>query len=204
MTPAQADALKRAAAASEPVSIPPATARILSERYGYIEAGGDSGWVITPRGRAHLASERAQARRREIEKQITRDDRRWAERVAAWLRAHKRFDDDEPSSYTIYRYAEHVAACDHAGIEPVATEKWGDGAREWVEQAVRGAAQCLRDFDEALRLASDRDVGVSVSYKADEKVPRSRREAANAAASANVVSLGTYRERRPGPGQGAA
>lgn len=199
MTPAQEDAIRRAAAATEPVAIPPATARILSERYGYIEAAA-GGWVLTPRGRSHLAGERAQVQRREAESRLTREDRDWADRVKGWLRAHKRFDDDSPSSYAVYRYAEHVAACDHADIEPVSTEKWGDGGREWVEQAVRSAAGCLRDFDEALQLAGERGVGVSVSYEADAKVPRSRRDAANAAASGDVVSLRTYRERRPNPG----
>ena len=199
MTAAQTDAIRRAAVATEPVAIPTSTARILSERYGYIEAAND-GWVLTPRGRAHLAGERAQVQRREAESRLTRKDRDWAERVKGWLRAHKRFHDDSPSSYAVYRYAEHVAACDHAGIEPVATERWGDGGREWVEEAVRAAAECIRDFDAALRLANDRGVGVAVSYEADKKVPRSRREAANAAASGDVVSLRTYRERRPNPG----
>jgi hypothetical protein len=199
VSPAQGAALRRAAAATGPVSIPAVTARVLGEQFGYIEADGD-GWVLTPRGRAHLASERAREKRALVESQLTRTDRRHGERVAAWLRAHKRFHDDEPSSYTVYRYAEHVAACDHAGIEPVATGRWDDSSRVWVEQTVRSAAECLRDFDEALRLAEERGVGVSVDYAADEKVPRSRREAATAAAEANIVSLGKYRERRPGPG----
>jgi hypothetical protein len=198
MTAAQVDAVQRAAMATAPIAIPTTTARILSERYGYVKADGD-GWTITPRGRTYLAGERARERRSEVEGKIGRDDRRWAERVSAWLKAHKRFKDYR-TQYAVYRYAEHVAACDHAGVEPVLTEKWGDDAREWVEQAVRGAADCLRDFDEALKRAEDRGVGVTVSYEADEKVPRSRRDAARAAASANVVSLGTYRERRPGSG----
>lgn len=201
MTPAQDAALRRAAAATEPIPIPAGTARVLGEQCRYIVTEGD-GWVITPLGRAHLAGERAHEKRSEVEGKLTREDRHWAERVEAWLKAHKRFEDDM-TQYTIYRYAKHVAACDRAGVEPVLTEKWGDGAREWVEQAVRNAADCLRDFDRAMKLAADRGVGVSVDYEADAKVPRSRREAANAAASANVVSLGTYRERRPGP-RGAA
>lgn len=203
MTPAQDAALRRAAAATEPIPIPAGTARVLGEQYRYIVAE-DGGWIITPLGRAHLAGERAHKQRGEVEAKLSREDRRWAERVEAWLKAHERFEDDM-TQYTIYRYAKHVAACDRAGIEPVLTEKWGDGAREWVEQAVRNAAECLRDYDEAMKRAGERGVGVSVGYEADPKVPRSRREAANAAASdsATVVSLGTYRERRPGP-KGAA
>lgn len=193
--------MRRAEAAIEPIAIPPATARVLSDQYGYIEASEAGGWVLSALGRAHLEGERARARRGEATDRLTRDDRRWAERVVAWLHAHKRLDVENSDWYTISRYAEHVAACDHAGIEPVAVEKWADGGREFVEEEVRTAALCLRDFDKATTLADDRGVGVTVSYEADKKVPRSRGEAANAAASdSNVVSLGTYRERRPGPG----
>lgn len=199
MTPAQQDALAVTAASTQPVKLHSSTARILHERYGLIAPGGD-GWVISPRGRAHLASERAEDRRREVEQQLSPKDREWAERVLAWMEAHKRFDRQQ---YGHRRYAKHVAACDHAGVDPVATGRWADGAREWVEAAVRSAANCLADFDETLKLAKDRGVGVSVSYEADEKVPRSRREAAAAASKGSVVSLSTYRERRPGRGSAA-
>jgi hypothetical protein len=174
------------------------TARILHDRFGVISREGD-GWVVTPRGWALLAGERAEEKRWEVEQQLSAEDREWANRVLAWMEAHKRFDRRE---YTAKRYAKHVAACDRAGIDPVAVGKWADGWREWVEQAVRSAASCLEDFDERLKLAKERGVGVSVAYEADEKVPRSRREAATAASQGSIVSLSTYRARRPG--QGAA
>jgi hypothetical protein len=196
MTTAQQEALKRTAAATGPVKIHSGTARILADRYGYLMPE-DTGWVITPRGMAYLAGERAEERRREVEQQLSPQDRKWAERVLAWMEAHKRFKD---WSYGHKLHAKHVAACDHAGVESVALGQWADGAREYVEQAVRSAAGCLEDFDKALALAMERGVGVSISYEADEKVPRSRREAAMAACQGSVVSLSTYRERRPNQG----
>jgi hypothetical protein len=190
---AQQEALERAAAASGPIKIHGGTARILAGRYGYLSPEGD-GWVITPRGLVYLAGDRAKQHRRDVEQKLSGDNRKWAKRVLAWMEAHKRLHD---WSFGHKRHAEHVAACDHAGVEPVALGQWADGAREFVEQAVRAAADCLVDFDTALAKARERGVGVSVSYEADEKVPRSRREAATAASQGSVVSLSTYRERRP-------
>lgn len=202
MTPAQREALQRAAASTEPVRVPAATARILSERYGYIEYDGICAWTLTPKGRAYLAGERADRKRREAENQLQSADRKWASRVVAWLEAHKRFREHD---YALWMYARHFAACTHAGVEPVLAGAWPDGTREWVEHTVRSAVAVLKDFDEACATAKARGVGISVSYEADEKVPRSRREAADAAAeSASVVSLRTYRERRPSSPRGAA
>lgn len=196
MTGAQQEALTRTAASTDPVKLRSNTARILHERYGFV-APEEDGWVLTPRGRAHLAGERAEERRRETEQQLSAEDRDWADRVLAWMEAHKRF---RKRQYAERRYAAHVAACDHAGIAPVATGKWPDGAREYVEQAVRSAAGCLADFDKALRMAKERGVGVSIEYGADAKVPHSRRDAAAAASQGSVVSLSTYRARRPDRG----
>lgn len=192
--------MRRAAAATGPIAIQAGTARVLGGQYGYIEEV-DGGWVLTPLGRSHVEGERTAARRREAEKQLTKAGRQWANRVVAWLQAHETIlKDDAPAWYSVSTFAHHVAACDHAGIEPVSTQKWADGDQEWIEREVRGAAECLRDYDTAMRLAGDRGVGVTVSYEANAKVPRSRGDAAVAATDTNVVSLGTYRERRPGPG----
>ena len=197
MSPAQSAALRRAAASTEPTAIPAATARVLAEQYRYVVAEGD-GWVLTPLGRAHLAGERASERHREAESKLTVEDRRWGDRVKAWLEAHQRFN---PKAFHAYRYAHHIAACDHAGIEPVATNKWADGDREFVEIEARAAAECLRDYDKEEAVARDRGVSITIEYGADDKVPRSRSEAIKAASgSANIVRLSTFRERRPGPG----
>lgn len=199
MTEAQQEALGRAAASTDPIKLHGSTARILHERYGYLAPEG-GGWALTPQGRSYLAVERAEERHREAKQKLSWEDREWAKRVLAWMEAHKRFGKQQ---FGARRYAEHVAACDRAEIEPVAIGRWADGAREYVEQAVRSAADCLTDFDEALRRAKDRGVGVSIQYGADEKVPRSRREAAKAASQGSVVSLNTYRERRPNRGSAA-
>lgn len=201
MSPAQEEALRRAAAATGPIRIPSSTARILSDRFGYVEPA-DDGWRITPQGRMRLAEERARARHRETEQRLSSEDRRWAERVYAWLQAHRRF---KRRAIAEWLYARHVAACDHAGIDPVPeSARWTPEARAWVEQAVRVAADCLTQFDEQVAIAKARGGGVTVDYEADPKMPSSRREAARAATEgAAVVNLRTYRERRPTRG-GAA
>jgi hypothetical protein len=199
VTPAQSAALRRAESADGPIAVVTSTARVLGEQYGYIEREGD-GWVLTASGRAHLERERADDRRRAAEKQLTWEDRKWARRVVDWLKVHERFPEAD-WQYAAYSYAEHFAACTHAGVDPCPPEKWDEGARGWVEREVTSAIECLRDYDEAARKAAERGVGVTVSYEADAKVPRSREEATRAATDegASVVRLGTYRERRPGP-----
>lgn len=199
MSPAQREALAKVAVATEPVKLLSATARILHERYSYIEPGGD-GWVLTPRGRASVNAERQRERHHEVERTLPYEARRWAERVAAWLEAHKRFTREQ---YEARRYAQHVAACDFAGVGPVPERVWPNEDRAYVEETVRSAVRCIEDFDAAAKTAKERGVGISVSYEANEKVPRSRRAAAAAAAEGTVVSLGKYRERRPDRG-GAA
>lgn len=196
MTTAQEEALRRAAAATEPVKIHTGTAQILADRYGYITAEGD-GWIITPKGRAYINGKRAEERHREVKQRLTPEDRKWAKRVLAWMEAHERL---EGWTHSHKSHAEHVAACDHAKVEPVPLGQWAEGAREHIERAVRSAARCLADFDKTAKLAVDRGVGVEVHYEAEGKVPRSRREAAAAASQGSVVNLSTYRERRPGRG----
>jgi hypothetical protein len=193
MTTAQEEALARVAASSEPIKLHANTARILHERYSFIAQEGN-GWVLAPGGRSYLDGEQADKRRRAVEQQLSSEDREWAERVLAWMLAHGRVDG---WTYGHKSYAKHVAACDHADLDPVLVGKWADGAPEYVEQAVREAADCLTDFDAALKLAEDRGVGVNVVYSPEEKVPRSRQEATAAASDGLVVRLSTYRERRP-------
>lgn len=194
MTAAQQEALRRAAAATEPVPIPAVTARILAERYGYIERHED-GWRLTHRGRAHLAGERAHAKHRAVEDRLTPEARAWADRVEAWLRAHRRFDRHAVGNW---RYARHVAACDFDAVEPAAQGAADAVALVYVERTVRAAARVLEDFDEKLELANERGVGLTVAYETDAKIPRSRRQAAaEATEGADVVRLAVYRERRP-------
>lgn len=196
MTPAQEEALRRAAAATDPVKIHSGTAQILADRYGFITPDG-GGWVITAEGRAFLDYERAEARRREVDRRLSPEARKWCKRVLAWMEAHERL---EGWTYNHKSHAEHVVACDRAGFEPVPLGQWAEGAREHIEEVARSAARCLSDYDKAAKLAVDRGVGVEVTYKADGKIPRSRPEAAAAAAEGSgVVNLSRYRERRPGP-----
>jgi len=133
VTPAQEEAIARAAAATEPVKINAGTARILSDRYGYIAPEGD-GWVLTPQGRMYLAGKRAEERYREVVLKLTPADRRWAKRVIAWMEAHKRIRDWD---YAHKSHAEHVAACDHAGLEPVSIRQWADGSRRRRRRLLR-------------------------------------------------------------------
>lgn len=200
MTEAQQEALERAAVASAPVKIHSGTARILADRYGYLAAEGDD-WVITTEGRVYLDGERAAERRREVEARLSPEDRTWAKRVLAWMAAHKRL---EGWTHNHESHAKHVAACDHAGVDSVPLGRWAEGAREHIEKAVRSAARCLEDFDKAANLAVDRGVGVEVTYEPEGKIPRSRREAAEAASQGSVVRLSAYRERRPGRSGGRA
>lgn len=195
MTTAQQEAIHRLAR-ERGARVPAVTARILRDRYGYIEPHGD-GWQLTPRGRAHLAGERSRANFQAVEDQLTRGDRDYAERVLAWLQAHKQIAKSD--QFELRRYARHVAACDHAKVDPATPSgRWTPKARAWVEDKVRAAERCLADFDDEAKIARERGVGILVGYTADAKVPRSRSAAAKAAAQgASVVDLSTYREHRP-------
>ena len=195
MTKAQQAAMEQLKTATTPIAVVAGTARVLEQQYGYIERHGD-GWSLTHRGVAYLAGRATQARYDEQLKQVTSESRQWAERVVCWLKAHQRFPRN---NHGAWRYAEHVARCDFLALDPVLPFDWDEASRIYVEETVRGAALCLKDFDEAARTATERGVGVSVSYESDERVPRSRRQAAREAAadSAAEVSLRRYRERRP-------
>lgn len=197
MTPAQQDAINRLAVAEAarsptPVRIASATARILHERYGFIEPAGD-GWKLTPRGRSTINRDRQRERHRAVEAQLLPEHRAWADRVDHWLRAHEIFE----KHFLAQRYARHVAACDRAGIEPVCEEVWPNESRAYVEARTRAAARILTSFDEEREIAKLRGVGITIDYEASEKVPRSRKQAACEAADGQVVNLRMYRERRP-------
>lgn len=198
MTPAQREAFARVAASDEPVRLPGTTARILSERYGYIARAAE-GWVLTETGRASIDAEAARERRQAALATVGRADWDWADRVWAWLEAHARFADWSAGSYVARQHVRDIAACDHAGTDlPVVA---GDEVTiEWLRGEARSAARCLSDYDEEERIARERGVGVHIHYAADEKVPQSRSEAAAKATSGNVVGLRTYRERRPSGG----
>lgn len=194
MTPAQNAALRRCAESTEPISIQAGTARVLADQYRYIEAQGD-GWILTPAGHASIARQHANERRRDAERQVTHTDHEWARRVLAWLDAH---DRHEIEHHVNRRYAEHVARCDHAGVEPV--REGDEHACVLIEEAVRSAVRCIHDYDEQYRLAVERGGDVAITYEADRRVPRSKAEARESARAGKVVRLSTYRERRPSGG----
>ena len=198
MTRAQQAALDGLAAGERP-RIPAGTARVLSEQYGYITLG-DDGWELTPRGWAHIAGHRQEEKRSAAEAKLTPADRAWAERVWSWLTVVGEPGAWDGHAFVLRRIVEHVAACRHAGIEPVLREKLTDAAAARVYDQVEAAERILHDLDEQVALATDRGVGVTVDFAADGRVPRSRRDAAEAAQQGRVINLRRYRERRPGPG----
>lgn len=198
MSAAQRAALDRLAQGAQP-RIAASTAGVLSERYGYITRNGD-GWELTPRGWAYLAEQRAHEQRQDIEAKLTREDRHWADRVEAWLKAHERLDGWK--GYRLWLIVRHIAACQHAGIDP-APEKMTADAQDRLLSEIEHASRILRHFDEEYELARRRGVGLTVDFQADGRVPRSRKEAAEASKTGAVIDLRTYRERRPDP-RGAA
>lgn len=193
MTPAQAAALRRVVAAGEPVKVAPATAAVLSERYGYIEVVG-ARWAATAKGRARLEGDDHEARYRARSDELGRESRDWAERVMAWLGCHGYIGGLRHGElFVAKRYAEHYAACLHAGLEPVRPE----GETDWIERDVDMAARCLRDFDEAELKARARDCGVEVTYKTAPSHPKAKADAAaTVTKSDGTVDLRAYRLAR--------
>lgn len=192
MTAAQREALDGLAQGARP-RIAASTARVLSERYGYITPNGD-GWELTPRGWAYLAKIRAQQQLSAVEAKLTPENRHWADRVEAWLKATERLNGWK--GYGLWRIVRHIAACQHAGIDP-APEKMTADAQARLLSEIESASIILRHFDEEYELARRRGVGLTVDFQADGRVPRSRKDAAEAAATGAVIDLRTYRERRP-------
>jgi hypothetical protein len=206
MTPAQKAAMDRVIEADgQPVRITAGTARVLSEQYRYLTPQGD-GWVLTDIGRTAMSNDsywsRLQARKREI----PRASRDYGERVVMWLKAHnligtERLDDGShwQHYYTAHNYAEHYAACLHAGLEPVRPL----GEPEWIEEHVKGAIDCLAAYDKANERATARGVCVEIDYSVADSVPQSRREAAVQRPDGSV-DLRVYRLRRGQDAPGGA
>jgi hypothetical protein len=72
----------------------------------------------------------------------------------AWLRCHGYIGGMRHGElFAAKRYAEHYAACSHAGLEPARP----DGEFDWIERDVDMAERLLRDFDEAEVKARARD-----------------------------------------------
>jgi hypothetical protein len=198
VSPAQQRALAQAAEANGPVKLNTASAVILHAQYGYLDRVGGL-WQITDLGARHLEAERQRKRHQAAEEGLSRVGRDWAERVEHWLCAHERLGTKR-DAYTLLMYARHVAACDHDSVEPGEPPygTWTAEAKTWVENETRAAATLLKDYDKASARAKARGVSVEVEYTSAPKVPRSRTDAADAAVAASgVVSLTTYRERRP-------
>lgn len=192
MTPAQTVALRRVAAAGEPVKVASATAAVLSERWGFIVAAGDR-WEITDKGRGYLAADDFERRRFAAREKLTLEARAWAKRVMAWLEAHEMlgFPERYGKHHVVQDYAEHYAACTLAGVEPV--PPLGDVA--WVEGIVDDAMEVLRDFDAAMERAEARGSSVEVVYKERLSHAKAKPEAA-APRPDGTVDLRAYRLRR--------
>ncbi len=200
MSPAQTVALRRVAEADAPVRVAPATAAVLSERYHFIEAAGNR-WQITEKGRGHLAREDYDRRRSAAREKLTPESRAWAKRVMAWLEAHEYMGLPERygKHHVVQEYAEHFAACEHAGVEPV--PPLGDVG--WIEGEVRMAARLLIDFDKAREEAAAKDCGIEAAYTVAPAHPKAKPEAA-APRPDGTVDLRSYRLARGLPVDGGA
>lgn len=197
MTAAQQRTLEQAGASDKPIKVPAPTAMVLLSS-GYLEPAGDL-WQITDKGRRILRVQRRREAFNAIDKGLSFGAREWGDRVAKWLVVHHRLGPEHHRYAAPYRYAAHVAAATFDAIEPALPEgDWTDGALRWVRAEARSAADCLRDYDAAREKARQRGVAVEVTYAAARGTPRSRSGAAQAAAIRDgVVSLSTYRDRRP-------
>jgi hypothetical protein len=192
MTPAQQAALRRAVEADGPVKIAPASAAVLCERYAYIEAA-PGGWIATAKGRSLLAGMDYETRYRERCAEIPHDSNDWAKRVMAWLGCHGYVGGMARYGkyHRVQQYAEHYAACLHAGLEPVRP----DGDLDWMDHDVEMAVGCLRDFDKAQEAAAARDCGVDVIYRTAPSHPKAKPEAATPRPD-GTVDLRAYRLKR--------
>lgn len=193
MTSAQQAALRRAVAADGPVKVASSTAAVLAESYGYIEAV-PGGWIPTASGRAILTRLDYDRVYRGRCAEIPRDAKNWAARVMAWLACHGFIGgmDRYGKYHSAQLYAEHYAACIHAGLEPVKPE----GETDWIEEAVDMAVKLLRDFDAADARARARGCGIEVAYTAAPSHPRTKTDAA-VERSDGTIDLRAYRLARP-------
>lgn len=192
MSPAQTVALRRVAAAGAPTQVAPATAAVLSERYGFIAAAGTK-WAITDKGRGYLERDDYDRRRSARVDQITKESRAWARRVMAWLEAHEYlgFPEHYGEVHPVQQYAEHFAACRRQGLEPVRPR----GTLDWIEDDVRMAVALLTDFDAAREKATAKGCGIEVEYTTAPAHPKAKADAA-AARPDGTVDLRTYRIAR--------
>jgi hypothetical protein len=193
MTSAQQAALRRAVDADGPVKIPASTAAALAETYGYITAV-PGGWEPSAGGRAILSRMDYDRAYRERCAEIPKDAKNWAARVMAWLACHGFIGgmDRWGKYHTAQQYAEHYAACTHAGLAPVRPE----GETDWIEKDVDMAVEVLRDFDAADEKARARGCGVEVRYGVAPSHPKAKADAAVARPD-GVVDLRAYRLARP-------
>lgn len=201
MTPAQQTALRRAVEADAPVKITASTAAVLAEQYRYITPC-DGGWIPTDNGRAAIANTDYDHAYRQRCSEIPRASREYAKRVMCWLACHGYVGgmDRYGQYYAAQQYAEHYAACIHAGLEPIRPD--GDTTR--IEFDVQMAINLLRDFDEAQEKSAARgDVCIEVAYTVAPSHPKAKADSVVVRAD-GAVDLRQYRLSRPGKPTGAA
>lgn len=191
------EALAQMRDAGRPVKIHHSTGRSLA-RDGFAVKGAGGLWAITEAGVAEINREEREERRARIDWNVNEAQRKYAQRVIAWLEVHGDL------SISGLHYARHVANALLSGRVPIESgmrwEEEGDARiRAWVEAAI----DALEEMREAKQRTRADGGDIVVSYNPSVSVisqSRQRRVVAVAESSEpegdNVIGLERYRQER--------